>query len=414
MMHVTRTPSGNSPQDKLNLGAARQAHYFYNDLFIEGIQKGCYRLKPHEECDREFHQKYGQASKVDFVGINYYRRMNIFASLTVSASAPYLGGQPYADLDLEIPGKATFPGTSVPHNVLNDMGWELDPDGLYRLLIHVRDTSGLPILITENGLPQKHEKEQNPDLLDLRAPYIVAHLQALHHATREGAKLLGYVHWSIADNWELAMEYSNIARFGLYWVDRSDCQTVYRDVPAVHGTCPAQNGMPAMEAIDGKCSVIEVRGACTLPHHFTHGGKALAEAIHAHGVTEHLLQTYGTMVPDGSDVERPHCAQHPAECEHSHVQRQVDAIQRLVDWTRQQTDRLRLAAERARLRNDAAMKKIQDAHAAAQQHLQQMQRLADQAAQAADHAKAARDRRKSGLDNLRKIIDVIHGMHPGI
>jgi beta-glucosidase len=128
------------------------------------------------------------ADTTDFIGINYYfyRRLR-FA----------LGG------DLVIAKEVP-----VPEAPSSDLGWQVVPQGLYRLCMQVA-RYGKPIYITENGLADASDQ--------LRPWSIATHAQALQHAIEHGADVRGYFHWSLLDTFEWENGYS--ARYGLVAVD---------------------------------------------------------------------------------------------------------------------------------------------------------------------------------------------------
>lgn len=76
--------------------------------------------------------------------------------------------------------------------------------GLYRFLAQLARL-GLPILITENGLPDDDD--------DQRPRYLVAHLREVARAIAEGVPVQGYYHWTLVDNFEWAEGWT--LRFGL-------------------------------------------------------------------------------------------------------------------------------------------------------------------------------------------------------
>jgi len=97
--------------------------------------------------------------------------------------------------------------------MLNALGWEVYPDGLSALLIRLHTTYGLPLLITENGMPERQDT--------YRASFVVAHLERVQNAIDAGVNVLGYLHWSLVDNFEWAYNYDSRARFGLIQLDRT-------------------------------------------------------------------------------------------------------------------------------------------------------------------------------------------------
>jgi beta-glucosidase len=116
----------------------------------------------------------------DFIGLNYY-----FHNLI-----NYGFNQPY------------------DYAKKSDLGWGLHPEGIYYVLKDLQKYN-LPIYITENGLADRGDQH--------RTWYIQEVLRATQRAIREGAKVRGYFHWSLIDNFEWSHGFA--PRFGLYEVD---------------------------------------------------------------------------------------------------------------------------------------------------------------------------------------------------
>lgn len=94
----------------------------------------------------------------------------------------------------------------------NDAGRAIDPRGLYEMLKIFYDRYHLPIFITENGTADAEDF--------FRPSYIIEHLIAVHTAIADGVPVLGYIHWSLTDNFEWADGYC--PKFGLVSVDREN------------------------------------------------------------------------------------------------------------------------------------------------------------------------------------------------
>jgi beta-glucosidase len=136
---------------------------------------------------------------LDFLGINYYTRDFVRADL----SNPALSVQ-YTPSD----------------RPTNSLGWDIYPEGLERSLIRFARYNW-PIVITENGTTTLDD--------GARANFLRAHFYALDRArTHDGVKVLGYLHWSLVDNFEWDEGYS--AHFGLFAVDGlgDEFGTLYR------------------------------------------------------------------------------------------------------------------------------------------------------------------------------------------
>ncbi len=99
-----------------------------------------------------------------------------------------------------------------PKVPLNDLGWYLEPEGIYPLLLRIWSHYKRPIFITENGLADTDDK--------YRRWWIEETIVAMERAISEGVDLRGYFHWSLLDNFEWA--YGWWPKFGLVEVDRKN------------------------------------------------------------------------------------------------------------------------------------------------------------------------------------------------
>ena len=104
----------------------------------------------------------------------------------------------------------------APNTPINDLGWEIYPQGIAETCRMLYDIMPLPIYITENGTCD------NTDTF--RSRYICEHLHAL---TQSGLPVRRYYHWCFCDNFEWLEGES--ARFGLVHIDyRTQQRTVKR------------------------------------------------------------------------------------------------------------------------------------------------------------------------------------------
>lgn len=131
---------------------------------------------------------------LDFIGLNYYRRSGLMASV---------GG------------------------VHSDMGWEVDPEGIYYRLRGLWLRFHLPIFVTENGIADARDEE--------RGKYIKEHVENVGRARKEDIDVRGYFHWSLLDNFEWQDGFW--PRFGLVEVNYKTQERkmrksaeVYRDI----------------------------------------------------------------------------------------------------------------------------------------------------------------------------------------
>jgi beta-glucosidase len=104
-----------------------------------------------------------------------------------------------------------------PKAPLNDLGWYMEPEGLYPLLLRAWAHYKKPIIVSENGVADRHD--------EYRRWWIEETIVAMERALSQGVKIIGYFHWSLLDNFEWATGW--LARFGLIEVNR---QTMERKI----------------------------------------------------------------------------------------------------------------------------------------------------------------------------------------
>jgi beta-glucosidase len=97
-----------------------------------------------------------------------------------------------------------------PKTPLSDLGWYMEPEGLYPLLLRIWSRYKKPIIITENGVADAKD--------EYRRWWIEESIVAMERAISEGVKIKGYFHWSLLDNFEWSDGYW--PKFGLVEVDR--------------------------------------------------------------------------------------------------------------------------------------------------------------------------------------------------
>ncbi len=92
----------------------------------------------------------------------------------------------------------------------SDMGWYMEPEGLYPLLLRTWAHYKKPIFITESGVADEHDQ--------YRRWWLEETITAMERAVSEGVDLRGYFYWSLLDNFEWATGWW--PKFGLVKVDR--------------------------------------------------------------------------------------------------------------------------------------------------------------------------------------------------
>jgi beta-glucosidase len=131
---------------------------------------------------------------------------------------------------------------SLPVSVVEHDQWEVYPEGFYKAIKRYHARTGLPVLIAENGMATYDLKPRKDGWT--RGAYLAAHVKEMQRAMREGVPVVGYIHWSISDNYEWG---TYKPRFGLYSVEAkagdfrrtpTDGVDAYRRVIASNGWTP--------------------------------------------------------------------------------------------------------------------------------------------------------------------------------
>jgi len=165
----------NEPQNPNKLSHRLGAYFadrFFQDNIMQAMELGVFRWPI---------RNLGKIKKglyCDFIALNYYTRATM-AGLK----------------------RGTRKGVPV-----NDLGWEIYPQGMIDCLRRIEQLHTLPIYITENGTCDNQDA--------FRSRFLFDHLQALCQSMLPVKR---YYHWCFTDNFEWAEGES--ARFGLVRVD---------------------------------------------------------------------------------------------------------------------------------------------------------------------------------------------------
>ena len=116
---------------------------------------------------------------LDFIGINYYTRQVV-------------RWRPKPGAALLFGTECTADHHGAPRTY-SSLGWEVFAPGL-RSIVSAMGRRGLPLMVTENGIATSDEP--------LRTSYLESHVKAVGEAMHDGAVVLGYLYWTLMDNYE--------------------------------------------------------------------------------------------------------------------------------------------------------------------------------------------------------------------
>nr|P10482.1 RecName: Full=Beta-glucosidase A; AltName: Full=Amygdalase; AltName: Full=Beta-D-glucoside glucohydrolase; AltName: Full=Cellobiase; AltName: Full=Gentiobiase [Caldicellulosiruptor saccharolyticus]CAA31087.1 unnamed protein product [Caldicellulosiruptor saccharolyticus] len=191
-----------------------------NQLFLDPVLKGSYPQKlldylvQKDLLDSQKALSMQQEVKEnfifpDFLGINYYTRAVRLYDENSSWIFPIRWEHPAGEY--------------------TEMGWEVFPQGLFDLLIWIKESyPQIPIYITENGAAYNDIVTEDGKVHDSkRIEYLKQHFEAARKAIENGVDLRGYFVWSLMDNFEWAMGYTK--RFGIIYVDYETQKRIKKD-----------------------------------------------------------------------------------------------------------------------------------------------------------------------------------------
>jgi beta-glucosidase len=130
----------------------------------------------------------------------------------------FVGVQTYERTYLRADGPADAP-KSIERRA---DGKPYEPGAIGGSVRYAHRATGKPILVTENGIDASDDRE--------RARFIPDAVAAVEAARRDGVPVLGYIHWSLLDNFEWFSGYK--PRYGLVAIDRATFKRTVK--PSAH------------------------------------------------------------------------------------------------------------------------------------------------------------------------------------
>lgn len=225
-------PASNTPEDQ---AAAHLFDAVLNRSFLDPLLYGHYPQELLEALGPFFPPIEPDdlrliSAPLDFLGVNYYTRAVIRhdpQTPLIHASQVQPIGNEYSQM------------------------WEIYPVGLFELLLRLqRDYPPLPLFITENGVPVPDGVDADGRVRDeRRIRYLHQHLVQLQRAIQQGVPVIGYLVWSLLDNFEWAYGYR--MRFGLCYVDFETQQRILKDSGRWFAEIVRHNGVPPLPGAQG-------------------------------------------------------------------------------------------------------------------------------------------------------------------
>jgi beta-glucosidase len=247
-------PDPLDPSSEDDRDAARRIDGQFNRIFLDPVLRGSYPedvLRDVEHLGLTDSIRKGDleiiGTPIDVLGVNYYHGEAVTKTPSDEA-APQEGHAP-VERPVSSPYVAAHGVRSVPRGLpVTAMDWEVQPDGLRRLLNRLQDEYtgpvGVPIYITENGAAYDDVPDGSGFVDDQdRLAFFDVHLRAMKDAIDDGVDLRGYLAWSLLDNFEWAWGYHQ--RFGLVRVDYGTQERTPKASALWYARVAASNALPS-------------------------------------------------------------------------------------------------------------------------------------------------------------------------
>lgn len=209
-------PRSDNPAD---LYAAKMADLFYTRSLNDAILKGAYPeelievLKEYDQLPKDIRPmdlELIKSTKIDLLGINYYRPRRVKARESVPNPNGVFSPEWFYD-NYEMPGR----------RMNTSRGIEIYPKGLYDIAKKIQEEYGnIDWFVSENGIGIQNEEQFIQDGQvqdDYRIEFLKEHLIWVNRAIQEGSNCLGYHMWTFVDCWSWVNAYKN--RYGFYRLD---------------------------------------------------------------------------------------------------------------------------------------------------------------------------------------------------
>lgn len=117
--------------------------------------------------------------------------------------------------------------------IRNQLGGEIYAPSLANCVEYGYSVSGVPVLVTEHGMSTTNDAE--------RAAFVPDALDHLRKTIDAGVPVLGYIHWSLLDNFEWIFGYD--PQFGIVHVDRQTLARTPKPTAAILGKIAQANAV---------------------------------------------------------------------------------------------------------------------------------------------------------------------------
>lgn len=152
----------------------------------------------------------------------------------VKRDGDFVGVQTYRQIQIPGTGAKLAPQQAMPFVNADEQNEMIkQPNALGNMVEYAHERTGKPVFVTENGVETDNDAR--------RAWYIPQVLAGLQDVIGKGVPVLGYLHWSLLDNFEWMQGYG--PKFGLASVDRSTFKRTLKPSSAVYSRIVRRNAI---------------------------------------------------------------------------------------------------------------------------------------------------------------------------
>lgn len=146
----------------------------------------------------------------------------------------FIGVQTYRQVQIPGAGAKLPPQPAMPFVEAGKTNELIkQPSALRNAVTYAHERTGKPVFVTENGLETDNDER--------RAWYIPQVLTGLHEAIDNGVPVLGYLQWSLIDNFEWLQGFG--PKFGLASVDRATFKRTLKPSSTVYSSIVRRNAV---------------------------------------------------------------------------------------------------------------------------------------------------------------------------
>ena len=165
---------------------------------------------------------------------------------TINQPLDYFGTNIYCGRYVRAGGDGSFETVHRENQGYTDMGWPITPEVMYWAPRFFSERYRLPLVVTENGMANADVERDGIVDDEVRIEFLRGYLGEYARAIADGVPCIGYLLWSLLDNFEWDEGYAK--RFGMIYVDYENQQRTLKDSAYWYSHVIAANEIPVQHS----------------------------------------------------------------------------------------------------------------------------------------------------------------------